>query len=489
MQFCKVADIADWQKPEFHAAYTLLQFRIKDRKTWEFTQVYTGLQTLGLLNEQSRALGLGSGRERLIFAFSNVCKEVTATDLYSSQSWATAAMRPEEVFEQSRFPYRRDRLRVHVMDMTKIDYPDNSFDFIWSCCAIEHVNNFKDLYQVYAEIHRVLKPGGVAALTTEFNKTDRTYYEQNLLYTDQYWMEKWLTGDNPLIQGFELVDEPNFAVTPIPENEPTPRRLSGDIIQVYTKDIVNSSIAFFLRKTGEFSRPYDESWLPPFWSTYLASCDRFREKKPEEAEVLLKSLLEDETLEPRLRVRVARRLIISLYNRGQVEEAIDRCKAIFPDCQTVEDGDQLLPLAVHFRKVGLLEEARALYERVEHLPSSSLNQTVKSVIAQAEYYEQQRNYDKALELLARAHEYHAASSSHKLDLPVRGNVHFHQGLCYEQLGQLDTAIECYQTAIELAQPNSPFYVNCQLHLRKCQARQVAHPQRLWSKVQGFFSKG
>ena len=52
--------------------------------------------------------------------------------------------------------------------MRKIDFPDNSFDFIYTMGTIEHVH---DYYVAVREIYRVLKPGGKAIIGVP-NKLD-----------------------------------------------------------------------------------------------------------------------------------------------------------------------------------------------------------------------------------------------------------------------------------------------------------------------------
>jgi SAM-dependent methyltransferase len=382
MKFCKLADISDWQDPEFEEIASLLMEAVQSRKAWEFVQIYRGLKQLGLLNGQSQALGLGVGHEGLIYAFTHVCQHVTATDLYESKEWTTAAMSVQDVYDKSPFPYQRDQLTVRHMDMTQIQYPDASFDFVWSCCAIEHVNDFRDLHQVYREIHRVLKPGGIAALTTEFNMTDRPSYEPNLLFTDRQWVESWLTGADPLIRGFELLDSPSFALSDRPENQPVSRKEPVASIQVYCNDIVLNSVAFFLRKAGEFDRGYDEQWLPQFWRDYLAACGAYRASEFEQSEVLLRQLLK-EPLEPRLKVRALRRLADALFAQAKLDQTkLDQvrqvCQAALPDCEVFQDEDQLMPLAVYCQQTGLDEEARRLFEQVEHLLSANLELVIQS---------------------------------------------------------------------------------------------------------------
>src|SRR5205823_855301 len=44
----------------------------------------------------------------------------------------------------------------HVMDAEALEFPDNSFNLIYSAGCLHHV----DLDRTYKELHRVLKPGG-----------------------------------------------------------------------------------------------------------------------------------------------------------------------------------------------------------------------------------------------------------------------------------------------------------------------------------------
>lgn len=469
MQFCKIADITDWQDPEFQETANLLYCGGKDRKAWEFIQVYRGLNQLGLLNGETQILGLGVGHECLIYAFTNVCRQVVATDLYESQEWATAAMAVNDVYERNPFPYQRDRLTVQHMDMTQIEFPNNSVDAIWSCCAVEHVNNFRDLHQVYREIHRVLKPGGVAALTTEFNITDRPSYEPNLLFTDRAWIEQWLTGDNPLVQGFELLDQPNFTIADLPENQPVPRRQPEGTIQIYCNDIVLNSIAFFLRKTGEFARSYDENWLPRFWNLYLSACDAHRDGNFARAESLLSELLQA-PLEPRLRVRVYRRLADALYAQGNVDQVRQVCKEALPDCETFQDEDQLMPLATYCELVGLPDEAHTLYRTIEQLPSSNAYVVVESRLKQAAYSEARGDLETALDWVGKAEQELLPGSD--LETKYKPKVYFRTGFLYEKMGKLGSAVRFYKLAIELAPPHSEFQTNCYRRLTETLQKQV-----------------
>lgn len=467
MKFCKVADITDWQDQEFRSISSLLDVDgFKDRKVWEHIQVYRGLQQLGLLNETTKALGLGVGQERLIYAFANVCGAVVATDLYNSLNWSTASLAVEEVYNQNPFPYQRDRLTVQHMDMTQIEFPDASFDVVWSCCSIEHVNSFADLHRVYREIHRVLKPGGIAALTTEYNLSNHHSYEPNMLFTDRYWVNHWLLGENALVQGFKLIDQPELTLQPDPGNQPQPRRLPlKTSIPIYSRDIVLDSVAFFLRKSGNFARDYDDRWLPSDLSQYLSACDQFRAKNFSASEALLKPLIASNTTEPRLKVAALRRLMTALREQNKTDEMMQYYPAIVPLCQSAEDTDHLLPLAHICKKLKQWDTAKFLYEKTEQSPGARDIQVVRSILGQAECLAQQNQFSAALSLAEKARDqlppYHPTDD-------LISSVHFHRGLYHEKLEQFEAAVAAYQLALETA-PHAQSQQNLTRRLNHCQA--------------------
>ena len=468
MKFCKLADITDWQDPTFPATQALLHEPYRNRRTWEYIQVYNGLQALGLLNGRTRSLGLGVGAESLIYAFTNVCESVVATDLYNSQHWETAAMPIAEVYQKNLFPYRPDRLAVQHMDMTQIEFPDESFDFVWSCCSIEHVNSFSELHKVYQEIHRVLKPGGVAALTTEYNPCDQHSYEPNMLFTDRYWIDQWLTGDQPLITGFELIDLPDLTIADAPENQPRPKQQPETAIPSYSRDIVLNSVAFFLRKSTEFSQLYSDRWLPDPLRLYLSACDQHRHAAFAEAESQFQQLVEDEAIDPRIRLGSLRYLLVTLKAQNKLETLRHYGQLFGHLCQTSENSDHLLPIAHQFKKAELWQEAQAVYARITQLRGASANQVVRSLIGQAECCDSSGDYVAALALSEQADR--AISPTCQDEQP---KVYFHQGFYQEKLGNFEAAIATYQQA--LAEPNqsSKFRQNCQFRLDKC-VQAIAH---------------
>lgn len=51
-----------------------------------------------------------------------------------------------------------DRIEFHAVDACQLPFPDNSFDIIYGCAFVHHIEN---LYGLFSEISRCLKPGGI----------------------------------------------------------------------------------------------------------------------------------------------------------------------------------------------------------------------------------------------------------------------------------------------------------------------------------------
>jgi len=155
------------------------------RKHWEICLELTALANAGVLKEDSRVLITGAGAEATIFYLSTIC-EVHATDLYMQpgvwKKWTTPdflrspsmAFENEAMFGASEsFPqWVKDidynRIIVQHMDMRVLRYPTAYFDAVVCTSSIEHVGDFSDVEQTLGEMIRVVKPGGIITLSTEF---------------------------------------------------------------------------------------------------------------------------------------------------------------------------------------------------------------------------------------------------------------------------------------------------------------------------------
>jgi hypothetical protein len=65
------------------------------RKGWEWTQTIWGLERLGMLRPENRGIGVGAGRECVIFWLGDRIQQVVATDLYGNPGWSTEGGRKQ----------------------------------------------------------------------------------------------------------------------------------------------------------------------------------------------------------------------------------------------------------------------------------------------------------------------------------------------------------------------------------------------------------
>jgi SAM-dependent methyltransferase len=87
------------------------------------------------------------------------------------------------------------QLRIRQGDVRALPYPDNTFDGILSLGVIEHV--FEGMAQPIREMHRVLKPGGVAlVIVPSFNLIRRLKYPTGIYHLHALlgYLKRW----NPL---------------------------------------------------------------------------------------------------------------------------------------------------------------------------------------------------------------------------------------------------------------------------------------------------
>jgi SAM-dependent methyltransferase len=116
---------------------------------------------------------------------------VHATDLYEAREWKAAAPLdfPDNPGKYAPFPYRKDALTVSRMNGTRLEFPSESFDIAFSFSSIEHFGgkNHSGALKSMREMERVLRPGGVAVVATEYiinNKEHHEFFNERTIYSD-----------------------------------------------------------------------------------------------------------------------------------------------------------------------------------------------------------------------------------------------------------------------------------------------------------------
>jgi SAM-dependent methyltransferase len=182
---CKLCDLADFRDPELRDlirdvyASDMEHFGDAEfpdgreyRKYWEVAMTLRAFRHLGVLRPDARVLGVGAGHEATVYWLTREVGEVVATDLYEAEDvWSETDSGSEMLTDPGRYwdgPWNPERLVVRSMNAHDLDFPDESFDGIFSSSSIEHFGAFADVRRSVEEMFRVLRPGGVAALATEF---------------------------------------------------------------------------------------------------------------------------------------------------------------------------------------------------------------------------------------------------------------------------------------------------------------------------------
>lgn len=188
-QLCELANPRKWLDRDWFAILremgTISLFLDHmHRKPYELVQTVYGLRRLGALRENDKVLGVGAGHELLLYWLANQVGQVVATDLYEGD-WSSRNVREgdpdvlENPAKYAPFPYREDHLEFMRMDGRQLEFPDQSFEVVYSLSSIEHFGGHAEAGRSVAEMGRVLKPGGVAAVATELivnNKPHREFF-------------------------------------------------------------------------------------------------------------------------------------------------------------------------------------------------------------------------------------------------------------------------------------------------------------------------
>lgn len=153
------------------------------RKLWEFAYIAQVLYSEGKLVPGSRGLGFGCGEEPLPSLFVKYGASVLATDLDQERAaqagWVDTSQHAAAIEAVRRRNICDDeaalaRITFRTADMN--DIPSDlfgQFDFCWSACALEHLGTIKKGLDFIENSLQLLRPGGVAVHTTEWNLNDR----------------------------------------------------------------------------------------------------------------------------------------------------------------------------------------------------------------------------------------------------------------------------------------------------------------------------
>ena len=200
--YCKLCEVSDFAAPELaelirdvyasdreHFGEADFPVGREYRKYWEVAMTLRAFGAFGALRDDARVLGVGAGHEATIYWLTRHVGEVVATDLYEREDvWSESDSGSEMLTDPGRYwdgPWDPERLEVRHMSGLELSYEDESFDAIFSSSSIEHFGDFADVRRSVEEMFRVLRPGGVVALATEFRLEGPGPGEPGLLRFDE----------------------------------------------------------------------------------------------------------------------------------------------------------------------------------------------------------------------------------------------------------------------------------------------------------------
>jgi SAM-dependent methyltransferase len=170
---------------------------MEERKHWEIAMALRTLSDFNALRDDAEILGVGAGNETTIFWLTTRVKRVFATDLYAAPGEWERNAPPKMLWDPApSIPISWDPRRLVVQNMNALDlhYVDGSFDGVFSSSSIEHFGTFDDVRWSIEEAVRVLKPGGVLTVSTEYRLAGEPPGMPNVLLFDQEQLRQLFAG-------------------------------------------------------------------------------------------------------------------------------------------------------------------------------------------------------------------------------------------------------------------------------------------------------
>ena len=155
---------------------------IYHRKIWELCYVPQAIYNHFGNKQELTGIGFGCGQEPLPSLFASMGWQITVTDLHPDKvkglGWMETGQHTD-MLEQAFFPDIVDKetftnnVSLKYVDMNEIpEYLHDSYDFCWSICALEHLGSISNGQNFIENSLKVLKSGGMAVHTTEYNYTN-----------------------------------------------------------------------------------------------------------------------------------------------------------------------------------------------------------------------------------------------------------------------------------------------------------------------------
>jgi SAM-dependent methyltransferase len=223
----KVIDIQDFDNPvlapflQYIAYDEMVRFgletapNIPDSKQWECAMMLRSFDQYGLLRPGALMAGIGAGTEQTTFALASRGCITFPIDRYLEVTpWSDVAPAPMMVRprQYTNFKYQRGHVIPVHSDARIVELPSSFFDGVYSAGSIEHFGSLEAVAAAAEEIGRILKPGGIAALSTEFRlegPNDRGWFDDNCILFTPELLHKYIIEPSGLEPLDPLIGEPS----------------------------------------------------------------------------------------------------------------------------------------------------------------------------------------------------------------------------------------------------------------------------------------
>jgi SAM-dependent methyltransferase len=139
---------------------------VREFMPWQKTPFDALLDFASLPDKDVLEIGVGNGSHaQLISSYARSYTGIDLTDYAVTSTTKRLELGGNGIS-------RKPDVKVIRMDAERMDFPDQSFDLVWSWGVIHHSANTRKIVE---EIHRVLRPGGVA-ITMVYHRSFWNYY-------------------------------------------------------------------------------------------------------------------------------------------------------------------------------------------------------------------------------------------------------------------------------------------------------------------------
>ncbi|MDI9338249.1 MAG: methyltransferase domain-containing protein [Alphaproteobacteria bacterium] len=148
------------------------------RKLWEYAFILQVLHENNLIKPLNKAICFGCGTEPLPSYLASKGLKIFATDLDPDLDKAKMWKYGNQLLENKKLLFKpnlidektfNDNVSISYIDMNNIPDIKNEYDICYSICALEHLGSIQNGLNFIVNSLKVLKKGGLAIHTTEYN--------------------------------------------------------------------------------------------------------------------------------------------------------------------------------------------------------------------------------------------------------------------------------------------------------------------------------